>query len=98
MLTICLQGVNLLDVGKMSTLNIVERGHDLMVNTQMLEDTIKASGKKKTYLAEKLGISVQNFKLKCDNKSDFRTGEVAVLCSELGITKLTDKEKIFFNM
>lgn len=69
-----------------------------MVNTQMLEDIIKASGIKKGYLADKLGISVQNFKLKCDNKSDFRTNEVAILCSELGITKLTDKEKIFFNM
>lgn len=69
-----------------------------MVNTQMLEDAIKESGKKKSYLADKLGITIQNFRLKCDNKSDFRTGEVAILCSELGITRLTDKEKIFFNM
>ena len=69
-----------------------------MVNTQMLEDIIKDSGKKKSYLADKLGISIQSFRLKCDNKSDFKTNEVAVLCAELGITRLTDKEKIFFNM
>lgn len=69
-----------------------------MVNTQMLEDLIKESGKKKTYLADKLGLSIQSFRLKCSNKSVFNTNEVAVLCSELGITRLTDKEKIFFNM
>ena len=69
-----------------------------MVNTQMLEDLIKESGKKKSYLADKLGLSIQSFRLKCSNKAVFNTNEVAVLCSELGITRLTDKEKIFFNM
>ena len=69
-----------------------------MVNTQMLEDLIKESGKKKSYLADKLGLSIQSFRLKCSNKSVFNTNEVAVLCSELGITRLTDKEKIFFSM
>lgn len=69
-----------------------------MVNTQMLEDLIKESGKKKSYLADKLGLSIQSFRLKCSNKSVFNTNEVAILCSELGITRLTDKEKIFFNM
>ena len=68
-----------------------------MVNTQMLEGVIKASGLRKTYLADKLGISIQSLRLKCDNKSEFKTNEVATLCSELGITRLTDKEKIFFN-
>lgn len=69
-----------------------------MVNTQLLEDAIKLSGLKKSYLADKLGISVQNFKLKCDNKSDFRMGEVGILCRELKINKASVREKIFFNM
>ena len=67
-----------------------------MVDTQMLEQIISESGKKKSYLADKIGISIQNLRLKITNKLDFKTGEVAILCQELGITKLTEKEKIFF--
>lgn len=69
-----------------------------MVDTQMLESIISDSGKKRTYLAEKIGISVQSLKLKINNKSDFKLSEVSDLCQELGITKLADKEKIFFKM
>lgn len=67
-----------------------------MVDTQLLEDAISDSGKKKSYLADKIGISVQNLRLKMNNKSIFKSNEVAILCEELGITKLTDKEKNFF--
>lgn len=67
-----------------------------MVDTLALEAIISESGTKKTHLAKKIGISVQNLRLKMNNKSEFKTNEVAVLCDELGITKLTDKEKIFF--
>jgi len=69
-----------------------------LVDTQLLESLIASSGKKKSYLADQLGISIQSLKLKIDNKSDFKTNEVAVLCRELDITRLTDKEKIFFKM
>lgn len=69
-----------------------------MVDTQLLEEKIKSSGRKKTYLAERLGISIQNLKLKIDGKSDFKTNEVGVLCQELGINRLSEKEKIFFKM
>ena len=69
-----------------------------MVDTQVLEEIIKDEGKKKSYLADKLGISVQSLRLKMKNKQEFKTGEVAILCRELGITRLTDKEKIFFKM
>lgn len=67
-----------------------------MVDTQYLDNVILQSGKKKGYLAEKIGLSPQNFRLKCTNKSDFRISEVDTLCTELGITRLSDKEKIFF--
>ena len=69
-----------------------------MVDTLLLEETIKKSGKKKTYLANKLGMSVQNLRLKINGESDFWTNEVTILCQELGITRLSDKEKIFFKM
>lgn len=68
-----------------------------MVDTQYLEKVIAESGKKKTYLAEKIGCSIQSFRLKSKNKYDFKLSEVEVLCSELNITKLSEKEKIFFS-
>lgn len=67
-----------------------------MVDTQYLERLIKESGKSKTFLAKKIGCSPQSFRLKRIGKYDFRLSEVNILCDELGITKLTDKEKIFF--
>ena len=67
-----------------------------MVNTQMLEKAITDSGKTKRFLADRLGRSVQSFRLKRTNANFFNTDEVAILCDELDITKLSDKEKIFF--
>jgi len=69
-----------------------------MVDTQLLESIIDNSGLKRTYLADKLGISIQNLRLKITNKSDFRSNEVIILCKELGITRASDKEKIFLKM
>jgi hypothetical protein len=67
-----------------------------LVDTQSLEILIAASGKKKGYLAHKLSISRQYFRMKCNNEADFTTREVEILCKELNITKLSEKEKIFF--
>lgn len=69
-----------------------------MVDTLLLEEAIKSSGKTKTYLAGKLGISIQSLRLKTKNRSDFKTSEATILCQELGITRLSDKEKIFCKM
>lgn len=67
-----------------------------MVDTELLERKIIESGKKIGYLAEKLGISRQYFRMKCKNKADFTNRETDILCDELSITTLTEKEKIFF--
>ena len=67
-----------------------------LVNTQYLEELIAKSGKKKTYLANKIGCSRQYFGMKVHNKAPFTTDEVAILCNELNITRLTEKENIFF--
>lgn len=67
-----------------------------MVDTQELEKRIVQSGKKKGYLADKLGISRMYFRYKIINKAPFNNDETDILCDELSITKLTDKEKIFF--
>lgn len=67
-----------------------------MVDTELLKQKIIESGKKIGYLAEKLGISRQYFRMKCKNKADFTNRETDILCDELSITTLTEKEKIFF--
>ncbi len=67
-----------------------------MVDTQELEKRIKLSGKKKQYLADKIGCSRQYLTMKIKNEVDFDLREVAILCNELHISTLSDKERIFF--
>jgi hypothetical protein len=67
-----------------------------LTDTQYLEKLIVESGKKKSYLAEKIGCSRQYFRMKCNNEAPFTVVEVNILCEELNITKLSEKEKIFF--
>ena len=67
-----------------------------MVDTQLLDDAIRKSGKTKSFLSDKCGMSVQTFRLKRLNISPFTTYEVEVLCNELDIKPLSRKEKIFF--
>ena len=67
-----------------------------MVDTLLLDERIEASGKTKTHLSKKLGITLQAFRLKRTNVHPFTTDEVSELCDELHIKKLSDKERIFF--
>lgn len=67
-----------------------------MTNVAELERLIAESGLKKSYLAKELNLSRQGFKNKRKNKSPFTATEISILCKLLNITKLTDKENIFF--
>lgn len=67
-----------------------------MVNTELLNRKIDERGIKKTYLADKLGISRAAFYLKIGNSNEFTANEIMILCEILGITKLSEKEAIFF--
>ena len=67
-----------------------------MTNVELLEDKIKASGKKKSHLAKKLGISRAGFRNLCLGKSQFRTGQIQILCEELNINDSEEKLSIFF--
>lgn len=57
-----------------------------MVNTQYLESKIKKSGKTKTYLADKLNCHINTLIKKINNKSDFKSNEIQILCEEVYIT------------
>lgn len=67
-----------------------------MVNTNLLNDKIKESGIKKEYIAKQLGITRAGFYKKATNGSEFTIKEVNIICKLLSITKLTEKESIFF--
>lgn len=69
-----------------------------MTDTQYLEKVITECGKKKGYLADKLGISRQSFYNKMTNVTRFNLKEVQILCSELNITKLSVMNDIFLRM
>lgn len=68
-----------------------------MTNTELLEQKIAESGKKKGYLAKKCGLSRQGFKNCVNGDALFNTSHVKILCAELNITSLKEREQIFFN-
>ena len=67
-----------------------------MTNTKLLEDKIAASGKKLKFLAERCGLSYAGFRNCVINKAEFKVSHVDVLCEELNITDLEEKEMIFY--
>lgn len=66
-----------------------------MTNTSLLEEYIEKSGYKKSFIAEKIGLTAYGFALKVNNKSEFKASEMTVLCELLKINA-KDKEAIFF--
>lgn len=67
-----------------------------MTDTNKLRSIIKSSGLKQMYIAEKLGITSYGLKLKIDNKTEFKSTEISILCKILNIGTLKEKEEIFF--
>jgi transcriptional regulator with XRE-family HTH domain len=67
-----------------------------LTDTDKIKQLISESGFKMQYVASKLGITRAALSLKLNNKSEFKTSEVAVLCELLGINSLEKKEEIFF--
>ena len=67
-----------------------------MTNRILLEQKITESGKKKGYLAKKCGLSRQGFLNCIKGDALFNTTHIKVLCVELNITSLKERESIFF--
>lgn len=66
-----------------------------MTNTSLLEDYIKKSGYKKSFIAKQIGLTSYGFMLKVNNQSEFKASEMTSLCKLLKINA-RDKEAIFF--
>lgn len=67
-----------------------------MTNIILLNNKIKASGLKKKFIAEKLGLTYQGLQLKTKGLTELTSSEIAKLCDILNITSLKEKENIFF--
>lgn len=67
-----------------------------MTNTKLLERKIKESGKKITYLAEKVGLSYAGFRNCVTNKAEWKASQIDILCDELHIVDLKERQRIFF--
>lgn len=67
-----------------------------MTNQILLEKKIEESGKKKGYLAKKCGLSRTGFLNCIKGDALFNTSHIKILCDELNITSLKERESIFF--
>jgi transcriptional regulator with XRE-family HTH domain len=67
-----------------------------MINTDLLEDIIRQRGMKKSYLAERLGVTRQTFDAYLKNRSEFKVSQVNALCEILAIEDPALLEAIFF--
>lgn len=67
-----------------------------MTNTELLRELISKSGLKLEYLADQCGITRQSLSNKITNRNLFTAKEIDVLCAELKINNLVEKERLFF--
>ena len=68
-----------------------------MTNTALLEEIIKESGYKRSYIAKAIGLkSAYGLAKKIRNESEFKAKEINALCELLKIDSLEEKERIFF--
>lgn len=67
-----------------------------MTNWELLEKKIDESGLRRAFIYEKVGISRSGWNHKKKTKGDFSTVQISALCDVLRITRLSEKEQIFF--
>ena len=67
-----------------------------MTNTALLEEKIRKSGLKKSYIAKAIGLSPYGLTLKIQNSNEFKASEIEKLCLLLGVDDLEERSAIFF--
>lgn len=67
-----------------------------MTDTELLTSKIDESGLKRSFIAEKLGLSPYGLSKKINNENEFKGSEIKLLCQILNIKSLKEKEAIFF--
>lgn len=66
-----------------------------MVNLKELQDQIKQSGLKKSYIADQLSLSGYGLQKKLQGENEFKVSEVSKLCEILKLNR-TKRDRIFF--
>jgi hypothetical protein len=67
-----------------------------LTDTELLMSIINSKGLKLGYVADSMGLSRYGLYKKIRNVNPFTAPEIEKLCEILEITKLKDKENIFF--
>ena len=67
-----------------------------MTNTELLEQKIKQSGLKKSFIAKKIGVSPGTMTKLLKNKTDFKASQICALCNVLEISDDAEIKAIFF--
>lgn len=67
-----------------------------MTNSLAVRNLIKKRGLKLSFIAEKLKITRCCLSMKIDNRTEFKSSEIAALCEILNVESLEQKEKLFF--
>lgn len=67
-----------------------------MTDVELLNQRIRDSGLKFSFIAQKMGLSYYGLRRKLNNLCEFKASEISSLCDILGITNVAEKEAIFF--
>ena len=67
-----------------------------MTNVKLLEEKIQQSGLKKSFIAEKIGISRASLSALLSNKAEFKVSHMRAICDVLGIRDDAEIKAIFF--
>lgn len=81
----------------LNNIQLIWKGYEGMTDTELLKKKINENGYKVSFIAEKLGLTIQGFYNKINNKSGFYVTETAILKELLN---LSDQEysDIFFDV
>lgn len=67
-----------------------------MTNVELLAEKIRESGLKKSFIAEKIGVSRANLTALLNNKAEFKASQIRAICDVLNIKDDAVITAIFF--
>ena len=67
-----------------------------MTDSVALRNLVKSRGIKYKHIADNMGLSTYGLQRKIDNKSEFKTSEVAAFCNAVGGVDVYEQQRIFF--
>jgi hypothetical protein len=75
--------------------NVLREGGVNMTNRFLLEMYLKQAGFTQTEMAKAMGLTLNGFRKKLTNRTEFKQSEIAFISDHVNLT-LEEREKIFF--